>query len=106
MKVYIFLIIFFLFISSCNNKPVEPSETSLIVISNFEFNPTEIIIQKGTTVTWKHDDSVTHKIVSLGIFESENLERGYEFSFTFNEIGEYNYYCSIHPSMKGKIIVK
>jgi|SRR3989344_2744357 len=105
---YKYLLIIILFLSGCSSQTIKntPIETNTIIISNFEFSPNEIIVQEGTTVTWKHDDSVTHIIVSQGLFESENLEKNQEFSFTFNEIGEYNYYCSIHPSMKGKIIVK
>ncbi len=80
--------------------------TDTIMINHFIFEPEELTVDMGTTLTWKHNDNVAHNIVSSGLFESEVLSRGGEFTFTFTEKGEYSYYCGIHPSMKGKIIVK
>jgi len=77
-----------------------------VEIKNFAFNPSEISIDKGTSVTWTNKDSVTHDItIDSGLFDHD-LNPGESFSFIFNEPGTYDYHCDIHPSMKGKIIVQ
>ena len=68
----------------------------------------------GATVTWTNlDTDYQHQIINDAtatfgqgqIFESNPLERGQSYSFTFNEAGIYYYHCNIHPYMKGTIIV-
>ena len=83
----------------------EQSTSSTVAISNFAFGPAAATIKKGTEVTWTNEDAVAHDVTSQG-FKSEVLKKGDTFSFTFSEPGEYDYYCSIHPSMKGKITVE
>lgn len=93
-----------------NNQPVENSNTQTIgttkiIIQNFSFNPSAVTINKGETVTWINQDPMPHKI-SGSIFGSNALENSQSYSFTFNDTGTFDYICSIHPSMKGEIIVK
>lgn len=82
------------------------AESNKVMINHFVFEPKEIAVSVGTTVVWSHNDNVAHTIVSPGLFESQVMKRGDEFSFTFDKSGEYAYYCGLHPSMTGKIIVK
>jgi|SRR3989344_767524 len=88
-----------------NNTPATNQENT-ITISDFSFQPQEIMINAGTELIWKQDDSVKHTVVSAGAFESNVLSKGDEFKFKFDKPGTYEYYCSIHPFMKGKVIVK
>lgn len=88
-----------------NNKISNNQENFNIVISNFSFNPGTITAKVGETITWINQDSVPHKIKS-DTFNSEILNPGDSFQNTFNTPGTYDYICSIHPSMKGKIIVQ
>ena len=120
MKKTIFaLFILIIFLCSCSGQkpaPVqekaqdqavqEPSDNNQVLINNFAFAPKELTIDKGTVVTWKNDDSASHTVVSQGLFTSKTLGKGEEFIFKFDKPGEYDYICSIHPLMKGKIIVK
>jgi len=78
---------------------------TLITIKNFTFNPSSITIKAGETVTWTNKDSAPHAITATGIFNSKILNKGESFNYTFNEIGIFNYTCTIHPQMKGTIIV-
>jgi len=80
--------------------------TNTVTITNFVFDPQELVVDVGASVLWKHNDNAAHTLVSQGLFKSEVMSRGDEFRFTFSEKGEYPYYCSIHPSMTGKIIVR
>jgi plastocyanin len=77
-----------------------------VTIKDFAFDPGDLTIAKGTTVTWKNDDSATHRIKSGdGSFDSKDLKNGDSFDHTFDTAGTFDYICGIHPSMKGKITV-
>ena len=77
-----------------------------VTIKNFAFDPGDLTVAKGTTVTWKNDDSATHRIKSGdGSFDSKDLKNGDSFDHTFDTAGSFDYICGIHPSMKGKITV-
>jgi plastocyanin len=78
-----------------------------ITIDNFSFTPKEITVATGTTITWFNHDDVPHTVVSPDKkFRSKALDTDDQFSFTFTDAGTYNYFCSVHPMMTGKIIVK
>ncbi|MCX9014335.1 MAG: cupredoxin family copper-binding protein [Candidatus Methanoperedens sp.] len=76
-----------------------------VEIKGFAFNLASITVKKGTTVTWTQQDSAPHTVTGRG-FESGNLAKGQVFSHTFNDAGTFDYHCSLHPSMKGKVIVE
>jgi plastocyanin len=71
------------------------------------FLPGEITVVPGTTVTWVNDEAMPHTVVDASKgFRSKTLVKDAKFSFTFTTVGDYSYLCSIHPNMKGKVIVK
>jgi plastocyanin len=77
-----------------------------VTIQNFAFTPASITVPKGTTVTWINQDSADHQIASDAQgFTSSSLPKGASYSFKFDTPGTYPYHCSIHPSMKGTVIV-
>ena len=83
------------------------SGTATVTISGFAFSPATSTVAVGTSVTWVQEDSVPHTIVAdNGGFESTKLSKGQSWSHTFSTAGTYPYHCSIHPSMKGKIVVE
>lgn len=79
-----------------------------VSIGNFTFNAPTLTVPVGATVTWTNADDVPHTVVSkdLKTFRSRALDTDDSFSFTFTSAGEYLYFCSIHPMMTGKIVVK
>ena len=84
------------------------SGTYNVEIQNFAFNPSQITIKKGETVIWTNKDSTPHTVLSDSGNEinSGSLSNGQTYSHTFNQAGTFEYYCSIHPYMKAKIIVE
>jgi plastocyanin len=71
------------------------------------FTPGEITVVPGTTVTWVNNEAMPHTVVDMNKgFRSKTLAKDAKFSFTFTTAGDYSYLCSIHPNMKGKVIVK
>ena len=82
------------------------AEERTVRIDNFTFNPAELKVKPGTTITWENADDIPHSIVETGTkFHSKALDTGDKFSMTFADAGEIDYFCGLHPHMKGKIIV-
>jgi plastocyanin len=82
-----------------------PGETRL-TIDNFTFKPDTITVPLGTTITWENDDDIPHSIVeTTGTFHSQALDTEDKFSFTFATAGTFEYFCGLHPHMKGKVVV-
>ncbi len=77
-----------------------------VEMSNFAFNPAELTVRVGTTVTWTNKDSASHDVkASDASWGSESLSQGQSFSMVFDKEGTYDYVCTFHPGMQGKIIV-
>jgi plastocyanin len=88
-------------------QDIKPAKTAAIDIDNFKFGMASIDVVVGTTVIWTNHDDVPHTVVSSKkIFKSPPLDTGEAFSHTFNEAGTFEYYCSVHSRMTGKIVVK
>ncbi len=82
------------------------SAEATVTVEGFAFNPAEVRIQAGGTVTWQQKDSAPHTVTSdNGQFDSGSLSQGDNWSFTFEKPGTYEYHCEIHPGMKAKVIV-
>ena len=80
---------------------------SEVKIDNFSFGPDTLTVPVGTTVTWTNRDDIPHTVVSTeGVFKSKVRDTDEKFSYTFATAGTYPYYCSVHPKMTGKIVVK
>jgi len=89
------------------SAPVKATKTE-VAIDNFSFSPNTVTQSAGATVTWTNHDNVPHVVSSADnqFKKSPLLKTGQSFSHTFATTGTYNYFCSIHPRMTGKIIVK
>jgi plastocyanin len=89
------------------STPSKATKTE-VVIDNFSFSPQTITVPAGATVTWANHDNASHTVTSADnqFKKSPVLKTGQRFSNTFATAGTYSYFCSIHPRMTGKIIVK
>jgi plastocyanin len=105
----------FALLSSIRGKESEIRDLALtkttkteVVIDNFSFSPKTFTVPAGAAVTWTNHDNVPHVVTSADdqFKKSPVLKTGQRFSNTFATAGTYSYFCSIHPKMTGKIIVK
>ena len=110
-----FMLVALALLSSIHGKNSETRESapakatkSEIVIDNFSFSPKTFAVPAGGAVTWINHDNVPHVVTSTDdqFKKSPVLKTGQRFSNTFATAGTYSYFCSIHPRMTGKIIVK
>ena len=78
-----------------------------VKIDNFSFGPETLKVSVGTTVTWINRDDIPHTVMSTdGVFKSKVRDTDEKFSYTFTKAGTYPYFCSVHPKMTGKVVVK
>ena len=86
---------------------VVAQEADTVTIDNFTFNAKELTVPVGTTVKWVNKDDLPHTVVDKSkSFRSKLLDTNGTFSFTFNNAGTFDYFCSLHPQMVGKVIVQ
>jgi plastocyanin len=85
----------------------DPSAVT-VKIDNFAFDAQTVTVAPGSTVTWVNDDDAPHTVVAEDgrSFRSKTLDTGDKFSFTFMSAGTFGYFCSVHPHMTGKVVVK
>ncbi len=82
------------------------AETVTVRISGMRFEPANLTVKPGTTVTWVMSDQMPHTVTGQGNeLRSNTLQMRQSYSFTFNESGRYDYACDFHPSMQGVVKV-
>jgi plastocyanin/uncharacterized membrane protein YozB (DUF420 family) len=94
-------------------QPTAQSQNELVVpMANFIFNPKDVVIPVGATVIWVNQDGAPHTATADDgkLFKSDLLSAGQQFKHTFDQLGEFPYYCELHGSpggadMAGKIKV-
>jgi plastocyanin len=77
------------------------------------FNPSTVNISPGDTVTWANNDKVGHTAtsgkpsdnVTGTVWDSSLIKAGGTYSFTFQNAGDYKYFCMVHPWMTGEVMV-
>jgi amicyanin len=83
------------------------AENPMVKIDDFAFSPPSLTVKVGAAVTWLNKDDIPHTVASKAqVFKSKALDTNDSFSFTFNEAGTYEYFCSLHPHMTGTIVVQ
>ncbi len=78
-----------------------------IEIRDFEFAPSNISVPRGASVTWLNDGNAPHDATDNdGGWDTETLTANESETLTFDKAGTYDYHCSIHPGMNGKLTIR
>lgn len=94
------------------NQQTSPTNSAPVVknsvqISNFSFSPATLTVKVGDIVTWINQDSMGHSATADDkSFDTGVLDQGKSGTSAFSKAGIYSYHCSVHPSMRGTIIVQ
>jgi plastocyanin len=76
-------------------------------IKGMKYDPASVTVKAGDTVTWTNADQRDHSVAAAdGSFSSGNIGPGATYSFVFHKAGKFEYSCSLHPRMKGVVIVQ
>ena len=94
---------------SATSTTVGPAPSTVTVsITDGKFDPRRVEVAVGGSVTWVNDDVTSHLLVSLtpNVIQSPLIGKAGSYTRHFSTPGEYRYYCNIHNSMKGEVIVR
>jgi plastocyanin len=79
----------------------------IVTIKNFAFEPAELTIARGDTVVWSNTDFVPHSATaSDSAWDSKEIGANATYRSVPARAGRHAYYCVLHPTMKGTIIVR
>ena len=99
--------------AACSGESTDTTEATggdeqRVEIADLAFNPETLTVAVGSTVTWVNaDPDVPHTSTSDDdVWNSDTLNEGDDFSFTFDEAGTFAYFCEVHPTMRGSIVVE
>jgi len=103
-----FIIVMSLVLSSCFSVASDNNQKARhhrVLISGFAFEPEELTVKKGDSITWINKDIAPHNVTISDNQKmiSPNLLTGEK--FTFKITSDFDYECGLHPSMLGKIII-
>jgi plastocyanin len=83
------------------------SATVTVSIKRAGFTPKTVNINQGDSVTWTNNDTINHQVVANnGSYASPILGAGKSWTRTFQSGGTFNYHDSLHPALKGTVVVK
>ena len=83
------------------------AETISVDIKSFKFDDAEITIAVGDSIVWLNQDGAPNTATAGdGSFDTGRLGKGVSGEILFTVAGTYDYICTIHPSMKGTVVVK
>ncbi|AJZ76711.1 hypothetical protein SU86_007385 [Candidatus Nitrosotenuis cloacae] len=94
-------------------QTIKENTVDIVGIESPFFSPNIINVLPRQTITFDNIDGNQHTITSVkagtiepdGKFDSKLLAPGKKFEITLNEKGTYEYFCAVHPPMRGKIII-
>jgi plastocyanin len=118
-----------LLLTGCSASPAPKADARAtahaVTIQGIAFAPSKLSVPVGTRVTWTDKDNVKHTVTSgkpgkdaipgvrqgtaahpSGVFDHPMSPSGGTFNFTFKKAGTYAYFCRIHSSMRGVIVVR
>lgn len=102
-------------LAGCGGDDEEPDlpvtgggDGTTVTMANNEFQPKDVSVSAGDTITWVNDDSVQHNAVAKtgDLPKSELFGQGERYEATFEQPGKIEYVCTVHPGMEGTITVE
>lgn len=91
-----------------SSSAAEPkTKVHTVVIENMQFNPATLTVAQGERVVWVNKDLFAHTATADNkAFDSKDIAASASWTYVVAKAGEYPYGCSLHPTMKAKLIVK
>jgi plastocyanin len=79
-----------------------------VTMKDIKFDPSEVTVKAGDTVTWTNEDSVGHDVTGDDFKSGDpgGIGDGDTFEHTFDEAGTFKYVCTVHPGMEGTVKVE
>jgi len=110
-------LLLFLFVA-CSGSPTPPATgaasaaaSAVSITSAFAFEPAAVTISRGASVTWTNTSGNNHTVTGGTPEQPSNkfnraLEPKATFTVKFDDAGTFAYFCSIHMTMRGTVVVR
>lgn len=84
-----------------------PEGTVFVSMGDNFYQPQTVTVTRGASVRWTNEGAVAHTVVSdTGLWQSDLLSPTWWFEVRFDEPGTFDYHCSVHDGMTGRVIVE
>ena len=80
--------------------------THEVKVEGMQFTPATLTVKRGDKVVWRNADLVPHTATAAGKFDSRVVAPGKSWTWTAGKAGRYDYVCTLHPTMKGTLVVE
>ena len=88
-------------------EAVAARETHTVVIVGMKFEPESLTVKRGDAIVWVNKDFFPHTATAQGrAFDSRDIVTNKNWKYVANKEGTFPYICTLHPTMKGTLIVK
>ncbi len=99
-----------LLFTTCSKKPTGTRGPNEVWLEYKLFNPSQLVVKVGTTVTFTNKDNANHSATNInGLFDSGKITSGNSYTYTFSKVGQFSFYCNYHSTEsaeQGYIIVQ
>ena len=85
--------------------PAVAAQTHTVAMDGTRFIPETLTVRRGDRVVWVNKDPFPHTATAGRIFDSKSIAAGHSWSYVARKSGEFAYVCTLHPGMKGTLIV-
>ena len=76
-----------------------------VVIEGVKYDPPTLTVKQGDVVTWVNRDPFPHTVTASGAFDSKDIAADGKWTYVARKPGRYDYICTLHPNMKGTLVV-
>lgn len=89
------------------SKATTPPAPNTVGMVGTAFSPSSITVSRGTVVSWRNDDNVSHTSTSdTGLWDTGEITPGSTKTTTFNSAGTFKFHCTYHSMMTGTVVVQ
>jgi plastocyanin len=81
-------------------------KTVEVLVDGTTYAPASVTVHRGQRVTWVNRDPFPHTVTARGAFDSGDIAAGSKWSYTPAKAGRWDYICTLHPNMRGTIVVE
>ncbi len=99
IKIVCSVVLLFFVLAGCKKQEKGSPGINEVWLEYKAYNPTQLTIAVGTTVTFTNKDNANHTVTSTGnLFDSGTIKSGNSFTYTFSTAGTFYFYCNYHSS--------
>jgi plastocyanin len=83
-----------------------PQAQNAVIMDGVKYEPATITVKRGATVSFVNRDPFPHTVTSQGHFDSKDIAAGKTWKYVAKKAGRFDYICTLHPNMKGTLVVE